>query len=137
MTEAIYPKDKILELYLNEVPYGGTSYGVEAASRKLFLQTHHRFGFSPMRFFGRLTAGTSTFSPYGTHPELGIQRQIDVLEKMKEQNYITSTQLKKARKKRLNSIKNRPQSCSAFRSIPKRSIDTKIRKKLWKKEDLK
>jgi len=35
-TEALYPKNKILEMYLNQVPYGGTSYGVEAASLGFF-----------------------------------------------------------------------------------------------------
>ena len=35
-TEAIYPKNKILEMYLNQIPYGGTTYGVEAASQTFF-----------------------------------------------------------------------------------------------------
>ncbi|MDO8658908.1 MAG: biosynthetic peptidoglycan transglycosylase, partial [Candidatus Levybacteria bacterium] len=35
-TEIIYPKNKILEMYLNQVPYGGTAYGVEAASLMYF-----------------------------------------------------------------------------------------------------
>src|SRR5581483_3543592 len=35
-TEVIYPKDKILEMYLNQSPYGGTAWGVEAASEMYF-----------------------------------------------------------------------------------------------------
>ena len=32
-TELLYPKDRILEMYLNQIPYGGTTYGIEAASQ--------------------------------------------------------------------------------------------------------
>ncbi|MEK9169473.1 MAG: biosynthetic peptidoglycan transglycosylase, partial [Patescibacteria group bacterium] len=32
-TEKIYSKDQILEMYLNQVPYGGSSYGIEEASK--------------------------------------------------------------------------------------------------------
>src|SRR5690606_14612500 len=35
-TEALYSKDEIIEMYLNQVPYGGTAYGVQAASRMYF-----------------------------------------------------------------------------------------------------
>ena len=35
-TEKIYSKDKILEMYLNQVPYGGSSYGIEEASKTYF-----------------------------------------------------------------------------------------------------
>src|SRR5581483_7500232 len=34
--EAFYSKDDILKLYLNEIPYGGTAYGIEAACRTYF-----------------------------------------------------------------------------------------------------
>src|SRR5689334_5852628 len=35
-TELLYSKNQILEMYLNQVPYGGTNYGVEAASLTFF-----------------------------------------------------------------------------------------------------
>ncbi|MEK7129738.1 MAG: biosynthetic peptidoglycan transglycosylase, partial [Patescibacteria group bacterium] len=34
--ELLYPKDKILEMYLNQVPYGGTAWGIETAAEKYF-----------------------------------------------------------------------------------------------------
>ncbi|EKE14824.1 MAG: hypothetical protein ACD_12C00274G0001, partial [uncultured bacterium] len=36
LVETFYGKDKILELYLNQVPYGGTAWGVEAAAQRYF-----------------------------------------------------------------------------------------------------
>ena len=36
IVESIYSKDKILEMYLNQVSYGGTAYGVQAASQAYF-----------------------------------------------------------------------------------------------------
>src|SRR3989344_8952142 len=36
VVEIIYPKTRILEMYLNQVPYGGTSYGIEAAAQTYF-----------------------------------------------------------------------------------------------------
>ncbi|HUD44878.1 MAG TPA: transglycosylase domain-containing protein [Patescibacteria group bacterium] len=102
LTEAIYPKDKILELYLNEVPYGGTSYGVEAASETFFGEHASQLDLAQSAFLAGLPQEPSTFSPYGSHPELGIQRQQEVLEQMKEQNYITPTQQQQADKEQLH-----------------------------------
>ena len=40
LVEQKYTKDQILELYLNNIPYGGTAYGIEAASQKYFGKNH-------------------------------------------------------------------------------------------------
>jgi hypothetical protein len=36
VTEILYSKSQILEMYLNQIPYGGTAYGIEAASKTYF-----------------------------------------------------------------------------------------------------
>jgi len=102
LTEAIYPKDKILELYLNEVPYGGTSYGVEAASQTYFGKHVQALDLSQAAFLAGLPQEPSTYSPYGAHPELGIQRQHEVLQNMYEQKYITASQRDAAEKEALH-----------------------------------
>ena len=68
-TELIYSKNQILEMYLNQVPYGGTSYGVEAAAEALFWQTRKRSGFGPKRSFGRTSPGANRIFSLWAHPE--------------------------------------------------------------------
>jgi penicillin-binding protein 1C len=91
-TELMYTKNQILEMYLNQVPYGGTSYGVEAAARAYFGKDISKLSLAQMAFLAALPEAPSELSPYGSHPELGIARQHEVLEQMYEQGYITKQQ---------------------------------------------
>ncbi len=100
-TETLYSKDKILEMYLNQVPYGGTSYGVEAAAQTYFGKPISGLSLAQQAFLAGLPEEPSTFSPFGTHPELGKDRQEEVLQKMQEQGYISKKQLDKALKEQL------------------------------------
>ncbi|HSW47502.1 MAG TPA: transglycosylase domain-containing protein [Candidatus Saccharimonadales bacterium] len=95
-TEALYPKDKILEMYLNQVPYGGTSYGIEAASLGYFGKQVKDLSLAEDAFLAGLPEAPSTFSPLGSHPELGKKRQEEILQKMYEQNYISRDERDKA-----------------------------------------
>lgn len=95
-TEMLYDKDKILEMYLNQVPYGGTSYGVEAASQGYFGKSVKDLTLAEQAFLAGLPEAPSTLSPFGARPELGKKRQVDILRKMYEQKYITKTERDKA-----------------------------------------
>lgn len=95
-TELMYKKDKILEMYLNQVPYGGTSYGVEAASMTYFGKPVKDLTLAQEAYLAGLPEAPSTYSPTGSHPELGKQRQVEILGKMLEQGYITKAQEDKA-----------------------------------------
>jgi penicillin-binding protein 1C len=100
-TEAIYPKNKILEMYLNQVPYGGTAYGVEAASLTYFGKNAKNLTIAESAYLAGLPEAPSTLSPFGSHPELGLRRQKEVLRKMYEQRYITKKQWDDALKQEL------------------------------------
>lgn len=91
-TEILYPKDKILEMYLNQVPYGGTSSGVEAASQAYFDKHAKDLTLAEAALLAGLPEAPTTFSPNGAHPELAKARQKTVLTKMEEQGYITKKQ---------------------------------------------
>lgn len=91
-TEILYPKDKILEMYLNQVPYGGTAYGVEAASSTYFGKNVNELTLAESAFLAGLPEAPSIYSPFGSHPEKAKERQKIVLQKMYEQNYITREQ---------------------------------------------
>jgi len=91
-TEAIYSKDKILEMYLNQIPYGGTTYGVEAASQTFFGKNVKDLTLAQAALLAGLPEAPTTNSPFGSHPEYAKQRQEVILQKMYEQKYITQKQ---------------------------------------------
>lgn len=101
-TEVIYSKDKILEMYLNQVPYGGTAWGIEAASQTYFGKRAENLTLSESALLAGLPEAPTAFSPYGAHPELAKKRQENVLKKMYQQGYINKQQMEKSIKESLN-----------------------------------
>lgn len=100
-TEIIYSKNQILEMYLNQVPYGGTVYGVEAASEYYFGKHAKDLSIAQSALLAGLPQAPTQFSPFGAHPEEGRDRQIEVLKAMLDQKYITKDQEQKAEKEDL------------------------------------
>lgn len=101
-TELLYSKDKILEMYLNQTPYGGTAWGIEAASQTYFGKHAKDLTLSESALLSGLPEAPTTFSPFGAHPELAKKRQKQVLEAMTEEGYITKEQASKAYDEPLN-----------------------------------
>ncbi len=95
-TENYYTKDQILEMYLNEVNYGGSAYGVEEASQLYFAKSAKDLTLSESALLAGLPASPTTYSPFGAHPELAKKRQLDVLRLMYLNNFITKSQLTEA-----------------------------------------
>lgn len=87
--EKIYSKQEILEMYLNEIPYGGTAWGVEAASQTYFGKNAKDLTLSESAFLAGLPNAPTAYSPFGQNPNLWKKRQKEVLTKMKEQKYIS------------------------------------------------
>lgn len=100
-TEATYSKDKILEMYLNQIPYGGTSYGIEAASQTFFGKNAKDLTLAEGALLAGLPEAPTTNSPFGSHPEFAKKRQVEILNKMFEQKYITQKQKQTAIKETL------------------------------------
>lgn len=90
--ERIYSKDQILEMYLNQVPYGGTAWGVEAAAQTYFGKSAKDLNLAEAALLAGLPAAPSEYSPFGTHPEKAFERQKEVLGRMVQDRYITSEQ---------------------------------------------
>jgi len=101
-TEIIYSKNQILEMYLNQSPYGGTAYGVETASETYFNKHAKDLDLAESALLAGLPQAPTQFSPFGSHPELGKARQVEVLKAMLDQGYITQNQEKKAENEILN-----------------------------------
>jgi len=100
-TEILYSKNQILEMYLNQIPYGGTAYGIEAASQTYFGKKAKNLTIAESALLAGLPEAPTTYSPFGSRPELGKQRQRSVLAKMLEQKYITKEEYDKALKEDL------------------------------------
>ncbi len=96
VTEMMYTKDQILEMYLNQVPYGGTAYGVEAAAQTYFGKKVENLTLAQSAFLAGLPEAPTTYSPFGAYPKLAKARQETVLEKMYEQNYINQKEKEEA-----------------------------------------
>lgn len=88
--EQKYTKDEILLMYLNEVPYGGTAYGVEAASQTYFGKSAKLLNLSESVVLAGLPQSPSAYSPYVG--KLYIARSYEVLRRMREDGYITQKQ---------------------------------------------
>lgn len=94
--ERKYTKDEILQMYLNEAPYGGTSWGVEAASEVYFGKKVKDLNLVECAILAGMPQSPSTYSPYSSTPKAYIGRTQAVLRRMKEDGYITADQEKSA-----------------------------------------
>lgn len=99
--EKKYAKDQILELYFNYVPYGGTAWGVEAASNIYFGKDVSSLSLSESSYLAGLPQAPSQYSPFAGDGSKGKKRQKDVLNAMVEQGYISRKQAEDAYKEQL------------------------------------
>ena len=90
--EKKYSKDQILQMYLNEAPYGGTSWGVGAAAQTYFGKDVVDLNLIESAILAGMPQAPSAYSPYSSTPTAYIQRTKDVLRRMKEDGYITKDQ---------------------------------------------
>jgi penicillin-binding protein 1A len=94
--DATYPKEKILELYLNEINLGQNSYGVGAAALNYFGKSLDELTVSEVAFLASLPKSPSHYDPR-FHHEAALDRRNWVIGQMAENNYITYEQAKAAR----------------------------------------
>jgi len=85
--EKIYSKNQILEMYLNQVAYGGSAYGVEEAAKTYFGKSAKDLNLEEAAFLAGLPQAPSIYSPY-VNPKMAKKRRDDVLEAMYLQGYI-------------------------------------------------
>lgn len=85
--EQKYKKDQILLMYLNEAPYGGTAWGVEAASEMYFGKPVSKVNLPEAAILAGLPQSPSAYSPYVGDEYVG--RAEAVLRRMREDGYIS------------------------------------------------
>ncbi len=86
------PKDTILQIYLNESPYGGTIYGVEEASLSYFNKRAKDVTLAEAAYLAALPQSPTRYSPFGKNRDGLEKRKNLVLQKMFELGYITEEQ---------------------------------------------
>jgi len=100
LTEIIYSKDQILEMYFNQIPYGGTSYGIETAARTFFNKSARDLNLAEAAMLAGLPAAPTSYSPF-IHPDRAKGRQITVLTRMKELGKISQEEFNRAKEEKL------------------------------------
>lgn len=100
--EQIYSKDQILEMYFNQVPYGGTSWGAQSASQTYFGKEVKNLTLPESAFLAGLPQAPSIYSPYGESPNLWKNRQKEVLSQMVKSGFITKDEARKAESEKIS-----------------------------------
>ena len=94
--ERRYKKDEILLMYLNESPYGGVYWGVEAAAKGYFNKAVKDLSLAESAILAGLPQNPSRYSPHIGSRDAWKYRTQDVLRRMREDGYISREEEKNA-----------------------------------------
>ena len=95
--EQLYSKDDILAMYLNEIPYGGNLYGIEAASQTYLGKSAKDLTLSEAATLAAIPQAPTRYSPYGTHTDDLFTRKNSILDKMAKAGFINEADAGKAK----------------------------------------
>jgi len=93
--EKVLSKDRILELYLNEIYLGGGNYGVAAAALNYFNKSLDDLSLGEMAFLAALPKAPNNYNP-ARNQEAAKARRDWVLDRMVEAGFITADEARKA-----------------------------------------
>jgi membrane peptidoglycan carboxypeptidase len=95
MVEKRFSKDQIIELYLNNTPYGGTAWGVQSASKKFFGKNVWDLSLAESSMLAGLPLSPTAYSPFNDF-EKAKARQSFVLRRMLDLGYISKDNYRRA-----------------------------------------
>ena len=87
--ERKYPKDKILEIYLNQIPLGNGAYGVEAASQRYFGKSVRDLNVAEAATLAAIPKAPTRYNPR-RNPNLNIQRRNTVLNLLRDNGLLNA-----------------------------------------------
>ena len=93
--DSTYSKDKILELYLNEIFLGQNSYGVAAAALNYFGKSLDQLDIAEVAYLAALPKAPSNYDPR-FHKQAALDRRNWVIGQMADNGYITAEEAKAA-----------------------------------------
>ena len=86
--ESAYPKEKILELYLNEIYLGLGNYGVAASALNYFGKSVNELDVAECAYLAALPKGPNNYQPFTKH-DRAVERRNWVIDRMVENGYVT------------------------------------------------
>jgi len=92
--EQKFNKEEILQMYLNEIPYGSNAYGIEAASQTFFGKHASELTLGQSVLLASLPNAPTFYSPFGSNTDRLVARWKSALGKMADLGYITGEQAK-------------------------------------------
>jgi len=101
--ESTFSKDKILELYLNEIFLGLNSYGVAAAALNYFDKALYQLDLAEVAYIAALPKGPNNYHPF-RRPQAAIERRNWVIDRMVENGYATVAEGEEAKGEPLNVV---------------------------------
>ncbi len=99
--ERAYSKQRILELYLNQIYLGQGTYGIAAASLEYFDKSIKELNYQDAALLAALPKAPSKYNPY-KYPKIGKYRRNLVLENLRDNNFISKKQLDELKNSKLN-----------------------------------
>ncbi len=106
--EAMFSKDEILALYLNEVPYGGNVYGIGEASKLFFGKDALDLSLVESAYLAALPNAPTRLSPYGNNRDKLDNRKNFILSRMHSLGFITENEYRLAREEKVVFLPKRP-----------------------------
>lgn len=99
--EQRFSKDQILTMYLNAIPYGSRSYGVEAAAETFFGKSAKDVSLAQAAIIASVANAPTYFSPYGSHFEDLKARQERTLNRMAQLGMVSEADAEAAKQEQL------------------------------------
>lgn len=90
--EQRYSKDQILEMYLNSVFFGGTTFGIQEAAKAYYNKSPKDLTLAESAMLIGILPSPNAYSPTLGNPEYAKERQTEVLKRMVTNGYITEDQ---------------------------------------------
>ncbi|KKU88935.1 MAG: Penicillin-binding protein, 1A family [Candidatus Wolfebacteria bacterium GW2011_GWA2_47_9b] len=100
--ESKYTKDQILDLYLNQIPYGGNAYGIEAAGKMYFGKSAADLTLEEAATLAAILKAPSHYSPWGDYKDELLGRKDYVLDRMADAGFISKEEAEAGKIKKLD-----------------------------------
>ncbi len=98
LIERKYSKDEILELYLNQIPYGSNAYGIAAAADTYFSKDVTELTLGEAALLAALPKAPTYYSPYGSRRDELFSRRDWIIDRLSEGGYVSERDGAQAKK---------------------------------------